>query len=259
MRCIVAQMWMQQDALSQIELVQNLVIQGAKEGYRIFVFPELAIPGFNRKVVDLTTPENCHKWEVLLSELAQKHQVHLFVGMPRIDGSDVYNSYFCFAPSGKKVCVWDKIGLTPSEQIFFTPGKSRPVMQIEGVTLSVVLCREVLDLKEVEAELSNSGVDLILWPSYIGYDTQKSTNGSEGPVYEREARAMAKRLGTIMIQCNWPNGTNVPDAKNMGGSKVISADGEEVYQALYDKPEVFAVHPTKTSEIAVEILSDFTY
>ncbi|WP_104398667.1 carbon-nitrogen hydrolase family protein [Vibrio penaeicida] len=251
MKFLMAQISMAFGVENQIQTIQQVINKGVEMGQRIFVFPELALPGFSREVVNTSTKENHSAWSQVLSELAHQYQVYVLAGMPRVDASSVFNSFYCFKPDGEIACWWDKIGLTESEQRFFHHGDSRPVIEIEGVTLSVVLCREVLDTREVTESLSGKGVELILWPSYIGWNLGEAEQLRSDAAYYHEAKELARTLGAAVVQCNWANGTNVPEETGLGGSIVISKEGDEIYHAPYDQPAVFEVTLSKTEELMV--------
>lgn len=251
MKLLVAQIHMELGAEKQIQTIQQVVKKGVDAGQKVFVFPELALPGFNREVVNISSKENHVIWTQTLSELASSHQVYVFAGLPRVDSSSVYNSFYCFKPDGETACWWDKIGLTESEQRFFQHGDSRPTIEIEGMTLSVVLCREILDVHDVTELLSGKGVELVLWPSYIGWNLGEAEQLRSDAAYYHEAKELAKTLGAAVVQCNWANGTNVPEETGLGGSIVISKEGGEIYHAPYDQPAVFEVTLSKTEELMV--------
>jgi len=44
--------------------------------------------------------------------------------------------------------------------------------------------------------------------------------------YRERAAAFARRLRTHVLQCNWPQALNTPEARYQGESKVYAPDGD---------------------------------
>lgn len=195
------------------------------------VCTELALTGFHRRLPELLDPAALADAEAQLRAACARLGLAAAVGVPTLtpDGR-VFNSHLYLDAQGREVARVHKRGLTPSEATFFAAGGRRHWTSLAGLRVSSVLCREMLDVDAVIAELSGeadeAGPRVIFWPSYIGESDAAQTALCEA--YRAGARALAVALGAWVLQSNWPEGLNLPGAPGFGGSVVIAPDGSRV-------------------------------
>lgn len=189
----------------------------------LIVFPELSVTGFHRGVADKNNLQQVDGAINNIRELCQQHSVSVMIGAPIMRGDKVFNRYVLIDARGRLTRQWDKVGLTPSEAKFFTPGEHRQPVTLNNQTVSAIMCREVDDLDWFFTESAGHDINLVVWPSYIG---DRDISGSEEPNYYDNAATLAQRLKAVVIQCNWPEALNEGPGADMHGSTVIGADGD---------------------------------
>ncbi|MBL8279872.1 MAG: hypothetical protein JNL93_24615 [Pelomonas sp.] len=198
------------------------------------VCTELAVTGFHRRLPELVDATALADAEAQLRAACGRLGVAAAVGLPTVtaDGA-VFNSHVYIDAQGREVGRVHKRGLTPSEATFFAAGGARGWTSLAGLQVTSVLCREMLDVDALLAELAGgageAGPRVIFWPSYIGESDAEQAALCEA--YRAGARRLAMALGAWVVQSNWPEGLNLPGPQGFGGSVVIAPDGARM-QAL---------------------------
>jgi omega-amidase len=140
----------------------------AQQGATLCVFPELALTGFHRQIVSLATEANTAPQVQAIARACATHRIAAAFGAPTYNESgQIFNSHLFIDAQGETVGVISKIGLTPAEATFFAPGVARPIVTVQGLRCTSVICREVEDVEDVCAQLSPGSIDLIFWPGAI--------------------------------------------------------------------------------------------
>ncbi|WP_440886066.1 carbon-nitrogen hydrolase family protein [Vibrio campbellii] len=170
------------------------------------VFPELSLSGFHRNIKQQSEPQTIRHAIQALCKLAFDYKTTLFIGAPLTEGERIFNSYLCIDVNGD-------------------------VMAQSSITS--VMCREVDDIEWFLSEVQEQA-SLILWPSYIGKQSQEQQ--MQG-YYER-ASLIAKEAGAFVVQCNWPHALNDPNLIGMGGSHIYDDSGQCIYTMPFDKESV---------------------
>ncbi|AUV86612.1 carbon-nitrogen hydrolase family protein [Vibrio campbellii] len=197
------------------------------------VFPELSLSGFHRNIKQESEPQTIRHAIQALCKLAFDYKITLFIGAPLTEGERIFNSYLCIDVNGDVVAQWNKVGLTESEAKFFSRGERRELLNLAQSSITSVMCREVDDIEWFLSEVQEQA-SLILWPSYIGQQSQEQqTQG----YYER-ASLIAKEAGAFVVQCNWPHALNDPNLRGMGGSHIYDDTGQCIYTMPFDKESV---------------------
>lgn len=194
----------------------------ADQEAQLCLFPELALTGFHRGIREQAQPGIVAEALQRVRAASRARRIACALGAPTFnaDGS-ILNSYLLIDASGEIVNETPKDGLTPAEATFFTRGTARPVASFEGRACATVICREVEDLDAIDAQLAGQQLDLVFWPGLVGPQP-----GADDPeAFGSEARALARRLGATVVQSNWPQALNTPEATGLGESRVIDAQG----------------------------------
>ncbi|GHA49432.1 carbon-nitrogen hydrolase family protein [Photobacterium aphoticum] len=210
-----------------------------------FLFPELSLSGFHRQIRSQADPVARERALDQLAQLAYAYRVNLCLGLPFQSGYQVFNRYLCIDRQGHIAAQWDKIGLTDSEKSYFTAGGlsfdaadpahgSRPIMTLDGINMSTILCREAEDVDCVIHSLQHQHVEVLLWPSYI----MQVNEGAQYKGFYANAATIAEALQCYVIQCNWPYALNDPAIRGMGRSVIIGPRGERLGQLPADKASV---------------------
>jgi len=193
----------------------------------LVLFPELALTGFHAGLPEVADPVELERAVARLDARVQRLGRAAVVGSPwRVKG-EWRNRAWVLRPGHSPLAV-DKVGLTPSEARFFSPGERGPVWDWAGRRYAVAFCREVEDVDLLADAWSD--VEVVLWPGYMGWP-------DDG---ESAAEALSTGLHAAVVQCNWPGGLN-PVSMPMGGSQVWDRRGRLVAALPRDRAGVWSV------------------
>ena len=230
LRLAVAQIPMYWEMSDNVSVMKRALQIARGDGASLCAFSELAVTGFHRRIVDWAKPEVSEPAVNEVRNQAASLGIAVTFGGPTYSiGGTRFNTYFFVDADGSLVGQVSKIGLTTSEATFFTPGTDRPVIHINGVKFSAVICREIEDTNQVLPQLMGEGVEIILWPSLMRPDPEKPVQ--DPPAHVVQAQDLARRVAAYVVQSNWPNALNRPDeSKETGHSVCISPTGDILFR-----------------------------
>ncbi|MBC7601203.1 MAG: carbon-nitrogen hydrolase family protein [Ramlibacter sp.] len=236
-RIAIGQLRMHWTIEENMQSIQNAIVLAHSRGASICSFPELAITGFHRRIVEHAFPEKIAPEVERLKETCAQLNVAVAVGAPTFEGATRFNSHLLIDQQGQLVQAVRKNGLTAPEATFFTAGTARPSATLHGVRCTAVICREIEDEEEVMAQLEPGSVNLVFWPGQMRPDPDKPPQ--DPPAHVVQAQNLARRLRAFVVQANWPNALNRPEeSANTGRSAVISDTGELVFRLPEQEPGV---------------------
>lgn len=234
-----------------LEAIAWCMRQAAAAGARICSFPELAVTGFHRRIVEHAMPHRMEGPLRIIGGLCEELGMAVAVGAPTFDGALRFNSHLLVDARGVILDAVPKNGLTPAEATFFTHGRHRPVATLAGPACTAVICREIDDLDDVLRQVPPGSVDLVFWPGHMRPDPDLPPQ--DPPAHVCTAQTLARRLGAFVVQANWPNALNRPEESvNTGRSAVIAPSGKLLFRLPQEAPGVavfelgaraFAWHP----------------
>lgn len=230
LRMAVAQPRMQWRTADNLAAIEWALQRAHAEGAVLCSFPELALTGFHRGIVQEADPA------VVQPALAQVQALCATLGMAAALGAPTwaadgsrFNSHLLIDEHGDLAATIAKQGLTDPEATFFQRGSTRPVARLQGWRCSAVICREVEDRDLIAAQLPPGTADLLFWPGQMRPDPAKPA--SDPPEHVRQAQAIARTAGACVVQSNWPNALNRPEeSAHCGHSAVIAPDGELLFR-----------------------------
>jgi predicted amidohydrolase len=198
----------------------------ARAGAALAVFPECGLTGFKARQ-DLS---HAHLADALAQVRAQvaQHGVSALVPTIELDAcARPRNRARLFAAEGTLRALFEKTGLTPSEQQWFVTGtRDWPrTFELDGRRFGVLFCDE---LNQGARRFIDAPVDALLWPGYWGHGDPFDW-ASDGPheAYAR-MRACAKDFGAPLLQVNGRRPEADAPGQNivvLGGSVAVAPDG----------------------------------
>lgn len=229
MNIAIAQMPMAWTTSENTQTILNSLRVASEHDARICVFPELAITGFHRRIREQAKPE------VIAPALAQvraacaKHSIAAVIGVPVFrESGAVVNAVEFINQNGNTVGYVEKIGITPAEATFLEAGVSRPILKVEGLRSTAILCREALDREQLRDELAPDTIDVIFWPGIMRPDPERPDRAEH---HIDDACAIAGHTRAYVVQSNWPDSLNYPEeSAEQGHSVVISPRGEVMFR-----------------------------
>jgi omega-amidase len=218
--------WTTEENLAEILCAISIA---KREGAQLCVFPELALTGFHRQIASLAKPEVVEAAMQTVQDACAANHIAAIVGAPTFgENGAIYNSAVFIDERGERLGAVEKIGLTTPEATFFTRGTKRSQISMLGLSISAVLCIEIHDRDAIIdqlAQTTNSKIDLLVWPGIMRPDPNAADSRVEKHV--EDARELALRCGTCIVQANWPNSLNYPaESEFAGQSVVIDPNGE---------------------------------
>lgn len=135
----------------------------------LLVLPELATSGYalqNREAARRVAEPIPGPTTDLMQELARRIGGHIVVGLPEIDGSDIFNSAAVVGASGV-VGTYRKTHLFWNEKNIFTPGDTGfKVWDVSKFKLGVMICFDWA-FPEAAGTLARAGAMIIAHPSNL--------------------------------------------------------------------------------------------
>lgn len=199
-------------------------------GAAICAFPELALTGYHRRIVEWATPE------AATPAIEEVRSASASIGIAATFGSPTFgaygqrfNSQLFVDASGTIAGTVSKVGLTEAEAAFFTRGQDRPSVLLDGLRCTAVMCREIEDHTDVLASLASTRPEVVFWPGLMSPDP--ALPPQDPPRHVVQAQELARALGAYFVQANWPNSLNRPeDSKGTGRSACISPAGDLLFR-----------------------------
>lgn len=215
-------------------IVESLML-AAQAGASLCPFPELAVTGFHRNIREQAALALVTSVLRRVQGTGRELGIGCALGTPTFaDDGTVLNSYLLINRQGEVVTETAKDGLTPAEATFFARGRTRPVAQFEGRSCETVIGQEVENLDAFDAQLAGRDLALVFWPGLVS-----PVEGAADPLaLGTEVVALARRFGAYVVQSNWPNALNRPQASQLGASRVVDPSGDVCPHLLSDQAGV---------------------
>jgi omega-amidase len=247
-RIAIGQLRMYWTIEENMQAIMQAITLAHAHGAQICTFPELAVTGFHRQITVLAHPELIGPQIEKLQERSAQLNMALAIGAPTFaDAGAKLNSHFLINETGEIAAIVHKNGLTAPEATFFQPGTDRPVVPLQGLRTTAVICREIEDAAHVCAQLPHGSADLVLWPGQMRPDPAKPL--TDPPAHIIDAQQLARALGAYIVQANWPNALNRPEeSEHTGASAVIAPSGALMFRL-----------PTQSAGVAVFSLGESAY
>ena len=202
----------------------------------LLVLPELAFSGYQfvnqEEVVALSEPIPDGTTTQACIVLAQRHHLHLVVGLPERDGNRCYNSAIVVGPSGF-LGSYRKTHLFFEETAFFSPGNSGlQVWDVGPARIGVMICFDWY-YPEVARTLTLRGAEIVCHPANLVLPhcpDAMVTRALENRIFS----VTADRIGTEARG-------GKPPLTYVGRSEVVSPKGQVLSRASHDQEELTVV------------------
>lgn len=169
MKVAVAQTSPGIDPAANFETISAYTAQAAARGARLVVFPEeamlLADDAIKPRFPELL-PQIWPEFEVLLSHLAQEHNVTVIAGGYEPNGAGLpFNTILAMNPDGIEVARYHKVhtydAFAYQESAYVTRGSLLPpIIEVDGMRVGISNCYDVR-FPELFRSFSDRGVDII--------------------------------------------------------------------------------------------------
>jgi predicted amidohydrolase len=223
--------WQIEENLAEIE--GSLEAASAHDAHLV-LFPEMSLIGLHTKLRELLDRTKLTEALGMVGAACRAHKVGAAVGAPLwLNGERPRNAIIVLDSDGELVETSSKLRLMPpGEPIVFERGNERPVFEWNGAVLAVVICREILDRRELAQELSQRA-RVILWPGTMARGPMDPSNPEDYTVHATE---LAKQQNAWVLHSNWARHVDAPGIPHTGKSMVIAPDGSVVLEAPAQAP-----------------------
>jgi predicted amidohydrolase len=198
--------------------IDSTMALAASRGVELCVFPELSITGYRGQHVLGASKEETEKIVQTICQRCKELQLAVVLCSLLFEGDNRYNGLYFINDQGEIIGTVIKHGLTESEEKAFAKTECRPTVELKGVKISAMICREVIDYQTLSFDDSP---DLVIWTSYIG----EMEGGSQNTDFQDMAQQFCQHFNLPVVQANW--GKNRDDV-TMQGSSAYQANGDVV-------------------------------
>lgn len=171
MRVALAQTRFPQSVTEGARIVLTAITEAAQQQCDIICFPESIVPGL-RGVGYSVEPYDHDRMIYILDQVrlhAQDSGVAVILPLEWQDDLGLHIVAFMISESGEILGYQVKNQYDPDEDKFgYTPGNSREVFEIKGVTLGIVICHEGWRYPETVRWAARRGASIVFHPQFTG-------------------------------------------------------------------------------------------
>jgi predicted amidohydrolase len=215
---------------ANIKMVRKVVAEHPEAD--LVVFPELFLSGYTLAHIDELAVQRDSPELKSVADIARESSTALIFGAAERVSEGIANSAFCVDEQGAIVGVYRKVQLYGGEESdAFVAGDELLIVELCGLKMGIMICFDV-EFPEVARSLAWAGAELLLTIS-----ANMEPFGNDHAVFV-SARALENGLPHVYVNQVGPVEENLTF---VGGSTVVSSDGEIYAQASSSKEEIPSV------------------
>ncbi len=188
----------------------------AKHDARLVVFPELSLTGYEpelaRKLALSVTDPRLRP----LCEVTKSRGITIIAGAPTLTRAGLHIAAFVFQPTAETL-IYTKHHLHKGEETYFTPGRIRPIIELDDERVSLAICADTTHPSHA-AEAARAGASVYAAGVLI------TPNGIEADSSQLKGYAVEHRM--VVVMANHAFSTGGWDSA--GRSAIWAEDGREV-------------------------------
>jgi len=224
--------------------------EGAKtSGAVVVCFPESYLPGYPGMGYPTSdrTPRALERAVAEAQGIAARHGIAIILPMDWYIGDEVYNVAQVIGADGRVMGYQAKVQLDPSEDEWWTPGDTRQLFEVGGLTFGITICHEGFRYPETVRWAARRGAKVVFHPHFSGGNTAGVTlrewGHKDNPYYEK-AMQMRALENTIYFAS-----VNYATTFQESGSAIIAPDGTCLVHQRYGEPGITLcdIHPEKAT------------
>jgi predicted amidohydrolase len=214
---------------ANIDTVRRVVAEHPEAD--LIVFPELFLSGYTVTDVDELAVRLDDPELESLADVAREHSTALIVGAAERVSDGVANSAVCVGERGNLVAIYRKVQLYGGDESdAFVGGNELLVVELCGTKVGLMICFDV-EFPEVARSLAQAGAELL-----VTISANMEPFGNDHAVFV-SARALENGLPHVYVNQVGP----LEKLTFVGGSTVVSPDGEIYAQASSSEEEILSV------------------
>jgi predicted amidohydrolase len=198
----------------------------------LVVFPELFLSGYTLSDIDELAVHLDGPELKMVADMARESSTALIFGAPERVSGGIANSAFCVDEQGTIAAVYRKVQLYGGEESdAFVAGNELLIVELCGLKMGLMICFDI-EFPEVARSLGRAGAEMLVTVS-----ANMEPFGSDHAVF-LSARALENGLTHAYVNQVGPGEKNLTF---VGGSTVVSPDGEIYAQAGSSEEEILSV------------------
>jgi predicted amidohydrolase len=155
-----------------LEKVQRLMAEASARGAEIVCFPEAYLPGLRGEDFEVFpfSREDQERTLRAVAQMAQSHAIATILGTEMHTEAGLLNVAVVVDAQGRIQGYQSKNQLDPSEDRFYSPGKTRRLFEVNGVKFGVAICHEGWRYPETVRWAAARGAKIVFHPQLTGSD-----------------------------------------------------------------------------------------
>jgi (R)-amidase len=206
----------------------------------LVVFPELFLGGYTLTEIDELAVRLRGSELESVADIARENSTALIFGAAERVSEGVANSAFCVDQHGSTAAAYRKVQLYGGDESdTFVAGDALVVVELCGLKMGLMICFDV-EFPEVARSLARAEAELL-----VTISANMEPFGNDHAVFA-SARALENGLPHVYVN----QVGSVEDLTFVGGSMVVSPDGEIYAQGGSSEEEILSVRlllPTKSN------------
>jgi predicted amidohydrolase len=197
----------------------------------LVVFPELFLSGYTLSDIDELAVQMDSPELERVTGMARENSTALIFGAPEGISGGITNSAFCVDEQGTIAAVYRKVQLYGGEESdAFVAGNELLIVELCGLKMGLMICFDI-EFPEVARSLARAGAEML-----VTISANMEPFGNDHAVFI-SARALENGLPHVYVNQVGP----VEKLTFVGGSTVVSPDGEIYAQASSSEEEILSV------------------
>ena len=205
----------------------------------LVVFPELFLSGYTLSDIDELAVQMDSPELERVTDMARESSTAVIFGAPERISGGIANSAFCVDEQGTIAAVYRKVQLYGGEESeAFVAGNDLLIVELCGLKMGIMICFDV-EFPEVARSLARVGAEML-----VTISANMEPFGNDHAIFS-SARALENGLPHAYVNQVGPG----EKLTFVGGSTVVSPDGEIYAQASPSEEEILSVrlHPAKSN------------
>jgi predicted amidohydrolase len=215
---------------ANIETIGKIVVEHPSAD--LIVFPELFLSGYTLSDIDELAVHLDGPELKMVADMARESSTALIFGAPERVSGGITNSAFCVDEQGTIAAVYRKVQLYGGEESeAFIAGNELLIVELCGLKMGLMICFDI-EFPEVARALARAGAEM-----FVTISANMEPFGNDHAVFLL-ARALENGLPHAYVNQVGPGEKNLTF---VGGSTVVSPDGEIYAQAGSSEEEILSV------------------
>jgi len=230
------------DVSGNIDRMEPLVAEAARQGARLAVFSECGITGYDLKGKAAAAAVGLdHPALRRLDAMAAARGIAIVAGLHELRDGKLHNTAVAFLPDGRRVVQRKHLIMDPEKKAapVVPAPRERALFELDGFRFAILICSDA-GMPGIFEEIARAGADVVILITAGGGDATKGLRQADLARPEVRARYAAEtekclskeaieqsiRLDLAQVACNQMAWDAATGCYHGGGSSIIDRTGE---------------------------------